>query len=337
MIIANDDKRLQWNGVVSLQRTDGWVRPWRLPYDALDLYAPGDSPLRDRAACPAGVRLCLRTDAESLVLRCAPMPEAGNMDLYADGELVETLGFAAGDGEVACKALPAGEKHVEIWFSQTVPFGLGHLEVPDGAWVEQSRDRRPRWVTYGSSISHCGAASSPSFTWPGVVARKMGFNLTSLGFGGQCHADPMLARLIRDTPADFVSLKLGINIYGGGTLNPRSFRPAVIGSIATVRDGHPHIPLVVCSPIWSPPREKEKNAVGFTLEEMRHEVEEAVKAFRAHGDTAVHYVDGRRLFDHTLVEHLPDDLHPSAEGYRLMGENFARVVFDEIGVEVKAL
>ena len=337
MIIANDDKRLQWNGAVSLERADGWVRPWRLPHEALDLYAPGDSPLREKAECPAGIRLCLRTDADTLRLAVAPMPAAGNTDLYADGELVETLEFAAGQESLSFDGLPAGEKDLELWLSQTVPFGLGHIEVPDGSLVAQSRDARPRWVTYGSSITHCGAAASPSFTWPAVVARKMGFNLTSMGYGGQCHADPMLARLIRDTPADFVSLKLGINIYGNGSLNPRSFRPAVIGSIATVRDGHPHIPLVVCSPIWSPPREAEKNAVGFTLAQMRLEVEAAVEAFKAHGDGAIHYVDGLRLFDESLAEHLPDDLHPSAQGYQLMGENFARVVFEEIGVEVRAL
>ena len=167
-----------------------------------------------------------------------------------------------------------------------------------------------------------------------MVARAQGFNLTSLGFGGQCHADPMIARLIRDLYADFVSVKNGINIYGGSTLCPRTFRPAVIGTIATIRDGHPEVPLIVCSPIWSPAREKTPNAVDMTLERMRVEVADAVESFHSRGDKNIYYVDGLKLFDASLAQYLPDDLHPDAEGYRRMGENFLKEVFEVQGVKV---
>ena len=152
--------------------------------------------------------------------------------------------------------------------------------------------------------------------------------------GGQCHADPMIARLIRDLDADFVSVKIGINIYGGSTLSLRTFRPAVIGTIVTNRDGHPDVPLVVCSPIWSSAREKTPNAVGMTLERMRFEVAEAVESFRRRGDKNIYYVDGLKLFDASLAQYLPDDLHPDAECYRRMGENFLKEVFEVQGVTV---
>jgi hypothetical protein len=337
MIIANDDKRLEWNGAISVQYRDGCAMPWRLPHDSLDLYAPGDGLLAERCSRPSGVRLRFNTDTRVMALVTAPMAEGGQVDLYVDDAMVSTLEFDAGQERVECGDMPAGEKMIELWFSPTVPVALKHIEMDEGSQVSKNSDRRPRWTTYGSSITHCGGAGSPSFIWPGVVARGMGFNLTSLGFGGQCHADPMVARLIRDTPADFVSLKLGINIYGNGSLNQRSFRPAVIGSIATIRDGHPHIPLVVCSPIWSPPREKEKNAGGLSLEDMRCEIEAAVQAFQARGDGLIYYVDGLKLFNEDLPAHLPDDLHPSAEGYRLMGENFMREVFEVKKVKVACL
>ena len=144
----------------------------------------------------------------------------------------------------------------------------------------------------------------------------------------------MIARLIRDLSADFVSVKLGINIYGASSLSPRSFRPAVIGTIATIRDGHPDIPFVVCSPIWSPNREKTPNAVGLTLEQMRLEVFEAVESFRCRGDECIYYVDGLKLFDASLAQYLLDGLHPDAAGYRRMGENFLKEVFEVQGLEV---
>ena len=60
----------------------------------------------------------------------------------------------------------------------------------------------------------------------------------------------------------------------------------------------------------------------FTLEEMRQEVAEAVLTMRAQGDTNLHYISGLELFGQDLAHLLPDDLHPDAEGYKIMGQNF---------------
>jgi hypothetical protein len=59
---------------------------------------------------------------------------------------------------------------------------------------------------------------------------------------------------------------------------------------------------------------------------MREEVAGAVAALRAHGDKNLHYVDGLRVFGPELAERLPDDVHPDAEGYRILGANFLREV-----------
>ena len=332
--IPADDPRLIWSGAISCERGDGWVKPWRIPYQDQDLYSPGVSGLAGRAEMPSGVRLRFATDAQTFTCHTEGLAEEGNFDLYADDQFVSTVSYAAGQTEVCFTGLSAGDKTVELWFSPAMPVVLRSIELPAGACLEKSGDNRLKWVTYGSSITHCRTAGSPSCTWPGVVARARGFDLTSLGFGGQCHADPMIARLIRDLSADFVSVKLGVNIYGASSLSPRSFRPAVIGTIATIRDGHPEIPFVVCSPIWSPNREKTPNAVDLTLEQMRLEVFEAVESFRRRGDARIYYVDGLKLFDANLAQYLPDGLHPDAEGYRRMGENFLKEVFEVQGLEV---
>jgi len=330
--IVPTDERLLWSGAISVEQGEGWVMPWRLPHQDLDLFPP--EALQNAAATPSGVRLRFGTDAAEIGFAIEAAPQAHCLDLYADDVFVATLPVAEGATAVAYDKLPPGMKTLELWLRPGTPFKLRAIDLPAGASLERSEDARPKWVTYGSSITQCNAAGSPSFTWPGVVARAKGLNLTSLGFGGQCHADPMIARLIRDLPADFISLKLGINIYGNGSLNARSFLPAVLGTIATVREGHPDIPLVVCSPIWSPPRESTPNRVDMTLAIMREYVEHAVERFRVRGDRSIHYVNGLRLFGPELAALLPDELHPDAEGYRRLGENFARVVFEEIGIEV---
>jgi hypothetical protein len=336
--ISNNDPKLTWSGAISVQNAEEFTQPWRLPFNDLDLYPFED--LNIRSGMASGVRLRFATDSNSLVFHTKPYESdeaAANVDLYVNNELFESKAFSMEEESLNFENLPSGTKIIELWLHQMLQFKLKKIEIDDNSSLEISEDKRPRWITYGSSITHCKTAQSPSFTWPGVVARNKGFNLTSLGFGGQCHADTMIARLIRDFPADFISLKLGINIQGHGSLNSRSFRPAVIGYISTIREKHPETPLAVCSPIWSPCREEGKNHVGFCLKDMRLEVEAAVDAFLKRGDKNIYYIDGLKLFNSDLAEYLPDDLHPDETGYKIMGENFLKAAFGEMQIKVPGM
>lgn len=332
--IAATDPRLTWSGAISLASSANSTKPWRIPHQDQDLYSPGVAELAGRAEMPSGVRLRFATAATELTVACEPFAEDGNFDLVIDNQIIATTAYAAGASEVRFADLPAGDKTVEVWLSPAMPVAIRHLALPDGTDIAPSEDPRLKWVTYGSSITHCRTAGSPATTWPGVVARGQNFNLTSLGYGGQCHADPLIARLIRDLPADFVSVKIGINIYGAASLSPRSFRPAVLGTIATIRDGHPNTPFAVCSPIWGHDRETTPNAVGLTLQQMRSEIQAAVEAYKKRSDDHIYYVDGLSLFDASLAEYLPDNLHPDAKGYEIMGQNFLKEVFEVQDVEV---
>ena len=50
-LIRPDDPRLTWQGAISLQHTEEWVMPWRIPYETCNLFAP--DALQERAAMPA--------------------------------------------------------------------------------------------------------------------------------------------------------------------------------------------------------------------------------------------------------------------------------------------
>lgn len=67
---------------------------------------------------------------------------------------------------------------------------------------------------------------------------------------------------------------------------------------------------------------------------MRVEAAEAVEAFKRRSDDHIYYIDGLKLFDESLAEYLPDNLHPDATGYELMGQNFLEEVFTVQGVQV---
>ncbi len=328
MQLKPDAPQLTWQGAVSLQKTEDWVMPWRTPHPAHVLFP---EPLLERSAMPAGVRISFRSNTTQVSGNIVPQNGAGMLDLCCDGERIDSIDLQQKD-RFTFTGLAGGEKWIELWLPQFGQFQLRSLEIDDGATLEAFNDTRPRWITYGSSITQCRAAASPTQTWPGVVARTHGLNLTCLGYGGQCHLDAMIARMIRDLPADYISMCLGINIQGASSLGPRAFRPAIIGAVQIIREKHPDIPIALMSPICCPPREENPNTVGFHLKRMREEVQAAAEALQAHGDTQVHYVDGLSVFGADFVHLLPDNLHPDAEGYRVMGKNFVNVVAEKIFV-----
>lgn len=334
-------------GALGLEHGDGWLQPWRLPPEDIELHHPG---LLRMASYPAGVRLrfagtprALKLETEHVVPEGPTPIIPSRYDLLVAGERVASSDVAPGASGVQTVRfddLPAGDKLIEVWLPLSPLIRLRSLQVDAAATVRAAPDPRPRWVTYGSSISHGMQAIHPSGTWPAVAARQLDWHVTNMGYSGMCHLDPYVARAIARLPADYITLKLGINIHNLGTMRERTFAPMVHGFLATVREGQPTTPITVISPIISPVREdspvSEFNLPNFqfrvegdlTLQKIRATLEDVVQLRRRRGDTALRYLDGRALLGEAEASMLPDGLHPSAEGYALMGSRFAALVSD---------
>ncbi|WP_123788329.1 SGNH/GDSL hydrolase family protein [Phytoactinopolyspora halophila] len=325
--LRSDDPVLSWAGVVEMEHTPEWSRGWRLPLRRIGLF-PGDD-LRFRAGMQAGVRVEFDTDARIVGGRAVPVSDDAEtqiVDLVVDGRLAGSVPVGA-SGDFSFGELPAGEKSVELWLPQFGDFRLAAVEVDAAARVwPASPSRRPRLLTYGSSITQCRTAASPTRTWPAIVARELDLDLTCLGFAGECHLDPMVGRMIRDLPADVLVACLGINVYGQGTFTKRSFLPAMLGLLSTIRDGHPGVPLIVMSPIVSPERENTAGASGMSLAGMRAQVGEAVQLLREDGDKDIQLLDGLDVFGPGQAHMLGDGVHPNADGYAHMAGSITPVV-----------
>jgi hypothetical protein len=357
-------------GALELERTDRGLLPHRLPAWAR---AQTDDPqLHLVEAQPAGVRLAMRTAATRLELDVLPTKRVyagvpprpdGTYEVLVDGEVVQRLTAAGGDvllvdmmtgasthqpGEPTTLVvdLPAGEKDVEVWLPHDEQTTLVDLRAD--ASVEALPVTQPRWVHHGSSISHGSVATYPTETWPVVAARLAGLDLVNLGYGGSALLDPFVARTIRDTPADLISLKLGINLVNQDLLRRRALGPAVHGYLDTIRDGHPDTPIRLVSPIFCGMHESvpgptgvdmsgiaegrvgfvaegDPDAVargGLSLEVVREVLAEVVER---RADPHLTYVDGLALYGAADAERLPlpDDLHPDSATHRLIGERFA--------------
>ncbi|MGW6937868.1 SGNH/GDSL hydrolase family protein [Streptomyces xanthophaeus] len=369
-------------GALDLERTDRGVLPHRLPARARAQCTDGQLAMAESQ--PSGVRVVLRTRATVIELDAlrtkraylgAPPRPDGVYDLLVDGQLAGQASVSGGNvvtddmatgsaelrsgpvGTVRFTGLPDRDKDVEVWlpYNETTELVALRTDAP----VAPVPDRgRPRWVHHGSSISHGSDAASPSTTWPAVAGALGGAELTNLGLGGSALLDPFTARALRDTPADLISIKIGINLVNTDLMRLRAFGPAVHGFLDTVREGHPTTPLLVISPVLCPIHEDtpgpsapdleelksgrirfratgdpvERAAGKLTLGVIRDELARLVGQ-RAAEDPHLHHLDGRALYGEADFAELPlpDALHPDAATHRRMGERFAALAFSSGG------
>ncbi|MER5551744.1 GDSL-type esterase/lipase family protein [Streptomyces sp. NPDC002793] len=365
-------------GALELERTGRGLLPHRLPARARAQNT--DDRLAMAEVQPSGVRIVMRTRAtvveldtlptKRVYVGAPPRPE-GIYDLLVDGRPAGRAGAAGGNtltidlatgsadvrpGQVSTLrfgGLSAASKVVEIWLPHNETTEL--IALRTDAPVEPVPDRgRAVWLHHGSSISHGSDAASPTTTWPALAAALGGVELVNLGFAGSALLDPFTARTLRDTPADRISVKLGINLVNTDLMRMRAFTPAVHGFLDTIREGHPTTPLMVVSPILCPihedtpgPSAPDLGALGegklmfraggdpaetaagkLTLTTIRAELARVV-AQRAAEDPNLHYLDGRGLYGEEDAAELPlpDSLHPDAATHRRMGERFAELAF----------
>ncbi|WP_405392164.1 GDSL-type esterase/lipase family protein [Streptomyces sp. NBC_01102] len=328
--LSPDDPRLSWDGVAQAEWSkEGWL-PRRIPRDRLaTTLSPNFARL---AAMPAGIRCGVRTDAEELVLRLIGEAGSAPVDIRVDGVLVRRA-EVAGEREITVALTPAAGaapsangadsalRAVEVWLPNLGFVLVAKIGFRGHGTLLSAQRPGPRWVTYGSSLTHSMFAAGPSETWTALVAAGQGWRLHNLGFAGEAHLDPLVARTIRNLPADLISLELGINVYTRDTFSARSWAPAVCGFIDTIRDGHPDVPIAVITPLSSPDRERAANNVGLTLEQVRAYTAEAVRVLEGLGDKNLCTVDGLSVVPVSeAAEVFADGLHPTAAGEHVLAD-----------------
>lgn len=359
-------------GIIDLESTPGGIVLHRMPAWARTQH--NDPALTLLETMPAGARIEMTTEATTLALEVqvtmvqlgkTPGPAAA-FDLIVDGRIISeqttrigtliiidaqtrATEFQPGPSTtIMFENLPAGSKHVEIWLPHAAAVHLISLRA-DGSVTPPTRGTAPKWVHYGSSISHCLEATRPTGAWPVVAARLANVDLQSFAFAGQCQLDPFAAGMIATQPADFISLKVGINIVNGDTMRERVFVPAIHGFLDTVRKGHPEVPIILITPIICPTaedrpgptvlgedgnfaaiaRSPELSSGSLTLRRIRDLEAAIVTARQRAGDSNLHLLDGTELFGTDDLDDLPDGLHPNAAGYRRMGQRFHSLAFQQ--------
>jgi hypothetical protein len=367
-------------GCLETEQTADGLLPHRLP--AWARAQNTDPQLEMAEAQPSGVRVAFHSRATHIELHTMPTKRVyagapprpdGVYELVIDGRLAGQGSVAGGrtitvdlsTGSVTTRSGPAGSvcfhgladglKDVEIWLPHDETTELMVLRT-DAPVEPVAPSGRRVWLHHGSSISHGSNAATPTGTWPAIAAARAGVELHNLGFGGSALLDPFIARVLRDTPADLISVKLGINLVNTDLMRRRALGPGVHGLLDTIREGHPDTPLLVVSPILCPIHEHTPGpsaidpsafaegraafvatgdpadtATGrLTLSTVRAELARIVEQ-RSTGDPHLRYLDGRLLYgeDDAVALPLPDRLHPDPATHRLSGDRFAALALHQ--------
>lgn len=311
-------------------------------------------------ACPGGVTIRFETQADAAALTlsthtvapqgASPAPillvvrQAGREAVVPVTSPTVTV---LGSGNRVVETRPGGPERVllpvqgqgpvEVFLPHNARVALIALEST--APLRACPPRGLRWTHYGSSISQGLDAVSATRTWPVAAAGRLGWTLRNLSFAGNAQLDGFASRVIRDTPADLITLKVGINLVNADSMRERAFRPAVHAFIDTIREGQPTTPLVLISAVACPIHESSPGPVmtgadgsarvaaraveddtgALTLARTREILDEVVQV---RGDEHLTFLDGRDLFGEEDTDLLSDGLHPDQAGLDLIAERF---------------
>jgi lysophospholipase L1-like esterase len=293
------------------------------------------------AMLPVGVRLEFEGSARAVQIAY----RTKTSDLGYRGEGAGTA-FAAYQGEKCVASEPAvlgdglvaldlgasdEDRPVTVYLPEGMKPEIISLRATAGELVPAPK--RPRWICYGDSIAEGWTASEPAGAWPAVAGRAHGLDVVNLGYAGSARGEIVSAEMIAalpstgpDAPA-VISINHGTNCW---TRIPHSATMMMAGMDAflrIVREGHPDVPIVVCSPVLRPDAETTRNRLGASLEDLREAIEDAVQGRFERGDTKLTLISGGGVL---RSEHLADGIHPSDEGHRILARAFGDRIAESV-------
>ena len=278
-----------------------------------------------------GTRINFKTDATRVsisvvyTLSCGALG-CGRFSVERDGRLLppsfgSDTALGAGTYLISTQATPAMRSYSVIWpyGTQMVFTGL----VLDGGSHHLATPAPPRparlYVAYGDSITQgYFAATGTIHTYPDQVARKKGWSVINMGFGGEPTV-PSDGTAVGKLNGSIVTVAIGANDWGQNKAMA-TFVSDYNGLLDQIRALQPNVTLYCITPIWTSV-EGVPNGQGQTIQAYRDAITQIVHQ-RMAGDPNLHLIDGLTLVPH-LLKYYVDGVHPNDAGFALYASNLA--------------
>ena len=287
-------------------------------------------PAAIRARCAPGVSLEFVSDTGSIHIACRHGRVSRSyfaIDVLCDGEWISRCGGTEPESEWSGELFFSRERkprHFRIFFSHCSETSIREFSVDDGASMDASGAMRRTWLLIGDSITQGMSAVSQLRTYDARIARRLDLDRRNIAVGGAKY-EQAVGELAGKIDCDIASIAFGTNDFNAGLPVDQIAKEAnaLVGSLLAAKPGLPI--AFISAPAWIG-REGQKNDAGYSIEELRKEVAEAVKDF-----ASVRIVRGNEMIPENQ-EYFADAVHPNETGFLRYAENLAPIIKEMLGM-----
>jgi lysophospholipase L1-like esterase len=276
------------------------------------------------AQLPVGVRLEFVSDAEAIEIAYHTSTESlsyggsgsgRTFSLWQGGKKVAESPAVLGHASVVLPVAGNERDERSVVYLPSDIRPVVESITPLGGVMEPAPSQ-PGWLVYGDSIAEGWSASEAALAWPAVAGRTNQLDVINLGYSGSARGEIATAEQIASLPPPAViSISHGTNCWSRTPHSVDMMRATTSAFLEIVRQGHPHVPIVMVSPIVRPDAEDAPNRLGASLIALRGVMEEAADARIGAGDDGLTLVPGRPLVGEKM---LVDGVHPGDEGHEVL-------------------
>lgn len=278
----------------------------------------------------AGVRLEFITDSRTLELETAAQSKSRQnrmfyaFDVVCDGKLLGQIrnfteppvypyGDYPFDDQKGVFPLPAGSKHICIYFPFTVTGKIRSLSLDDGAALRPVT-KKTKLLQYGDSITQGYDALYPSRTYASRLTDRLDADALNKGIAGSL----FLPELVKDKPdfePNLITVAYGTNDWNAaGDVN--DFKRRCNAFFDRLAAHYPETPIAALSPIWRADC-GESRALG-SFDTVAKTIREA-----ADRHENVFFIDGFDFVPHDAKCFRDSYLHPNDEGFAFYADALA--------------
>ena len=314
-------------GAALVEERDGGVGFSRFTKEQRTLYCNRTEACYLRSLSMSGIKLCFRTDSQSLGLSLGISPATSRkyyaVDILVDGEYIGGLNNFEGtelpqkytvvdlkieDAEKTFD-LGNGEKLVEIYLPWSANAVIKELSLDDGAYINPVK-REKKLLAFGDSITQGYDALHPINSYVARLAKALGADEYNKGIGGEIFF-PELALTKEEFTPDYITVAYGTNDWS--ICEKDVFRKNCSEFYSNLRKTYPDVKIFAITPVWRTDINGESPMGKFDV------IENTIKSVAE--KLGITVISGVGLIppEETLFADL--FVHPSDEGFKYYYEN----------------
>ena len=302
-------------GAAGVEETESGFYAQRMTSKLMKVFSSSEA-MEIRAMNSSGIRIAFVSDTSFVAVKLILGRYSRAIfttDVVIDGFQTMTFGPQEYCEEFAFNAelTGAGEKRIEIYLPNLCEVTVAGLEVEDGCFISPVREERSRMMFIGDSITQGMTVSSPSLTYPALVAAALNKDFHNIAVGGMT-MDGKLGKLALDIEWDTAFVAFGTNDFAQDRkLSDFAGDAEEMLTQLSLRKG---AVIYLLTPIpWF--GRTEPNKLGLSLEDYRKMLKSVAAGFKN-----VCLVDGM-----SLVPDEPscfvDNVHPNDKGMKVLARN----------------